>query len=205
MPSNYAHFRFGGQALAGLDAQLAGCITRERGMFDLGVHGPDFLFYNDPFRRNALEKLGQNVHRATGRAFFTRAAACLRARPDPGAESYLFGALSHFALDSLCHPYIDGLVERGLVRHMALETEFDRQLLALDGVKKPHLYAANRHLRLKKTQQAASIAQFYPGLTDRQVKRCFRRFRLLSGGCVAPRGCAAAFWREAGWAIRPGT
>ena len=46
MPSSYAHYRFGTQIIPMMPADVRGPILRQRALFDMGLHGPDFLFYH---------------------------------------------------------------------------------------------------------------------------------------------------------------
>ena len=61
--------------------------------------------------------------------------------------------------------------------HSELETEFDRYLLTLDGVKRPREVNISRSLRLK-SKDSAIIAGFYPEITTRDVASCFRSMAL---------------------------
>ena len=45
MPSTYAHRRFGADVLQQLPAALQDQIGKNRALFDVGLHGPDLLFY----------------------------------------------------------------------------------------------------------------------------------------------------------------
>ena len=46
MPSTYAHRRFGADVLNALDPETASLVT-DRRLYDIGLHGPDVLFYYD--------------------------------------------------------------------------------------------------------------------------------------------------------------
>ena len=45
MPSTYAHRRFGADVLERLPAELQEKIAPYRELYDIGLHGPDLLFY----------------------------------------------------------------------------------------------------------------------------------------------------------------
>lgn len=186
MPSTYAHYRLGRNCIPKLPDPVRELVERHRGLYDLGLHGPDFLFYHDPITKDRLYRLGRSSHRLTGREFFTRAAE--RLRGDGAAKGYLFGVLGHFALDSLCHPFVNARAEAGTVGHMELETDLDRALLALDGQPRPHAVKLTGHIRVPSTEDAARIARFYPGVTEREVRASFRRCRFLADFCTAPAG-----------------
>lgn len=188
MPAAYAHYRFGCRVLPTLSPGVQSCIRRFRRMYDLGLHGPDFLFFHNPLAKDPLFQTGNRTHMMTGRAFFTRAVRQLRMVPSESAASYLYGVLTHFTLDSICHPFIQQCADSGAVSHMALESELDRHLLECDGKPKPHEVCLTGHIRLDDPQQARQIAMFYAGVTADQVAAAMKRFRFLMDFCTAPKG-----------------
>ena len=52
MPSTYAHRRFGADVLQQLPAALQDQIGKNRALFDVGLHGPDLLFYYHAAKSN---------------------------------------------------------------------------------------------------------------------------------------------------------
>ena len=188
MPSTYAHYRMGCRALEHLAPDVASCIRRHRHLYDLGVHGPDFLFFHDPLRKDSLYQLASQIHSAPGRDFFAPAVRQLRLSPDEGALAYLYGVLAHFALDSVCHPFINAKAAEGKVGHMEMETEFDRFLLELDGIPKPYAHPLTGHISIKNHADADRIARFYPHLDGKTVESCIRNYHFLMDFCTARRG-----------------
>jgi len=170
MPATYAHYRFGKLLLPHLPADVRQCIQRFRRMYDLGLQGPDFFFFYNPFVRTATVKLGSVFHHQTGQEFFS--VACKAATSD-AAKAYLYGLLGHYCLDSTCHPFINRLVEIEEAKHIPLESEFERFLLALDGEASPATYNNGKHIKLTRGE-CMSIAEFYPGCTGGKVSRGFR-------------------------------
>ena len=73
MPSTYAHRRFGADVLQQLPAALQDQIGKNRALFDVGLHGPDLLFYYHAAKSNTVSALGNAMHEQPGRVFFTRA------------------------------------------------------------------------------------------------------------------------------------
>ena len=141
MPATYAHYRFGKLLLPALPADARQCIQRFRRMYDMGLQGPDFFFFYNPFVKTATVKLGSVFHHQTGQEFFQ--VACKAATSD-AAKAYLYGLLGHYCLDSICHPFVNRLVEIQEARHIPLESEFERFLLALDGEASPSTYNTGR-------------------------------------------------------------
>lgn len=186
MPTTYAHYRFGCQALAVFPEPVRQAAARYRGLFDFGVHGPDLLFYDKPFVKTEVNQLGCRCHRRTGRDFFTQGAKTVRAcRNREAAVSYLFGVLCHFALDRECHPYV-GYKEKTGVSHSAIEASFDRYLMELDGLD-PLRHKPTGHLKPSRLG-ALTIAEFYPPLTPEDVFKAEKSMVFYLNALAVPPG-----------------
>ena len=64
---------------------------RDMGLFNLGVHGPDILFYYHPLTTNPVNRVGHSMHLLSGRTVFRRLLAL-----DDGSDTgfaYLAGLL----------------------------------------------------------------------------------------------------------------
>lgn len=170
MPASYAHYRFGKLVLPNLPPDARQCISRFRRMFDVGLQGPDFFFYYNPLMKTAVGQLGGQFHSQTGQEFFARACA---AATSEAARAYLYGLLGHYCLDSACHPFVQSKVDSGEVRHVALESEFDRYLLEMDGEPSPHTYNISKFLKLTRGE-CMTVAEFFPGATGANVNRGVR-------------------------------
>ena len=177
MPASYAHYRFGKLLLPTLPNDVRQCIQRFRRMYDAGLQGPDFFFFYNPIMKTATGKLGSVFHRQTGQAFFP--VAC-KAASSEAAKAYLYGLLGHYCLDSICHPFVNRLVEIEEAMHIPLESEFERFLLAEDGESSPETFDMSKYFRLTRGE-CMSVAAFYPGCTGAQVFRCIRFMALFTG------------------------
>ena len=165
MPASYAHYRFGKLLLPRLPADVRQCIGRFRRMYDLGLQGPDIFYYAPPIPGTAVGKLGKQYHRQSGRDFFTAANA---AAETEAARAYLYGLLAHYCLDTACHPFVNRMAETGEAAHVPLEAEFERYLLALDGVAEPHRYDHSRFLKVTRGE-SMTVSAFYPPATGMEV------------------------------------
>lgn len=177
MPSSYAHYRFGTQVLPTMPADVRGPILRHRTLFDMGLHGPDFLFFHDLFKATPLHRLGSVYHEKSGRSLFAQFCAHLRQHPSEAAFAYLHGLLAHYCLDSHCHPLVYAVTDDTDLGHNELETEFDRYLLTLDGYKKPHETNLSRRMKLQKDEYAI-VAAFFPEITEKDAALCIRNMAL---------------------------
>lgn len=177
MPSSYAHYRFGTQIIPAMPADVRGPVLRHRALFDVGLHGPDFLFYHHLLKESSLHQLGTAYHEKRGSDFFSAACAHLRQQPSEAAFAYLHGLLAHYCLDSQCHPLVYAVTDGTGLGHSELETEFDRYLLTLDGYKKPHEVHISRHMRLKQEEYPV-VAGFFPELSPKDIGICIRNMAL---------------------------
>ena len=177
MPSGYAHYRFGNQIIPSMPADVRGPVLRNRALFDMGLHGPDFLFFHSFFKKTHLYQLGSFYHQMRGYDFFTKMCAHITADPSEAATAYLYGLLAHYCLDSTCHPFIYDMTDDTGLEHSVLETEFDRYLMSLDGIRKPHETNISHKLKLKKAQYDV-VAGFYPEITAKEAGACIRSMAL---------------------------
>ena len=183
MPANYAHYRFGKLALPALPAEARQCIGRFRRMYDIGLHGPDILFYYNPVMDTPVGQLGHSYHTYSGQKFFEQ--ACKQADSE-AARAYLYGLLGHYCLDSLCHPYVNQLVDIGEVRHIALESQLERRLLEADGEASPATFDMSKRLRLTRGE-CMTVAQFYPPATGANISRSMKLMAMCTHFLASPK------------------
>ena len=183
MPANYAHYRFGKLALPALPAGARQCIGRFRRMYDIGLHGPDILFYYNPVMDTPVGQLGHSYHTHSGQLFFPQ--ACRQADSE-AARAYLYGLLGHYCLDSVCHPYVNRLVDIGEARHIALESELERRLLLMDGNSSPQTFDMSKRLRLTRGE-CMTVAQFYPPATGANIHRSMKLMRFCVHFLASPK------------------
>ena len=170
MPSNYAHYRFGCQALPSLPKNIQRSVSRFRRLYDVGMHGPDIFFHYNIIMQTPVGRMASTMHEETGTQFFTRACKRLRMHPSEAGMVYLYGFLGHFCLDSICHPFVHAHTDEGPIGHVELETEFDRFLLEKDGKQPFSRQDFSAHMRLSRNEAATAAELLHP-LTPSQVYR----------------------------------
>ena len=166
MPSTYAHRRFGADVLTLLPEELRRVLEQHRELYDMGLHGPDLLFYYKALQSNPVNQLGNAMHEQKGEVFFTRARRVMENAPEASqnaALAYALGFVCHFALDSTCHPYVEQYVRSSGVSHCEIETEFDNALMREDG-RDPMRFFTASHIRPSR-ENAEVVAPFYEGVT----------------------------------------
>ncbi len=171
MPAQYAHYRFGREALPALPGEARQIIQRFRRLYDMGQQGPDIFFYHNPLWKTPAGGLGHSFHGQSGQEFFSRVPA-----DSEGARAYLFGLLGHYCLDSMCHPFVNKMDESGEAAHVALEKEFDRYLMAADGLAQPHTQNLSGRIRLTRGE-CVTVSGFYPPATAGNVNQSVRHMR----------------------------
>lgn len=177
MPSTYAHSRFGKDVLDQLGDADKRLIESERDLFEIGLQGPDILFYYEPLHANAVSDRGGEIHSEAGKVFFDRAAreigevTGVRKR---AMLAYALGAICHFSLDVTCHAYINQYeAERGVL-HAEIEGELERYLLVLDGYDPVKKNLVERFYPEKRS--AIAIAPFYEGIGQVGIYKSLRSF-----------------------------
>lgn len=183
MPFNYAHYRFAAKRLAEAPQDVQRTVSRFRQLYDVGLHGPDIFMCRGP----VLRKMSRKFHRQTGREFFGRVVRNLRLEPSEGGLAYLYGLLTHFCLDSMCHPFVNAQAALGEATHVEIESEFDRFLLELDGKLPAASQDLSGHIRLS-PGECITAARFYPGATALQVQSCVANMALFAKVLATPEG-----------------
>lgn len=167
MPSVYAHYRFGCDVYEGLPQKTKALVSQYRELYDIGLQGPDILFFYLPVCHNHVNRLGTRIHHQPGREFFQTAVQIIRSREKKQASmAYICGAACHFALDLICHPYISGMVQSRNLNHSAIEGAFERTLIVEDHL--PLNTLVTNSIRPSR-RGAEIIQQFYENTSARQV------------------------------------
>lgn len=170
MPSTYAHYRMGQEVLKQLSCPVREIIMENKELYDIGLHGPDILFYYHPLKVNRVNSIGYGLHEHSGKYFFERAALVIKKSSDAKAAlAYTFGFISHFTLDATSHGYIDEKIAESGVSHAEIEVEFDRSLMEEDGLD-PIRHELTGHI-IPSMKNAELIAPFFTGTNPKQIEK----------------------------------
>ncbi len=169
MPAAHVHYRFGKEVLDCLPFVYRKTIEKYRELYDIGLHGPDILFYNKPLSSNEINRTGYEMHDRPAADFFKKAAAVYSSCKNKEAlKSYLYGFICHFTLDSTCHPYIEKMSQESRLSHSEIETELERFLMEKDGLN-PSEYIPIGHIHA--TEEASCvIAPCFEPITPQELK-----------------------------------
>lgn len=87
MPAFYTHYRFGCDVLKQLPEDIRSICTAHRGLFDIGLHGPDIYFFYRPVLPNKVNRIGYAAHKRSGRYFLQRAQKVIASAHDKDAPA----------------------------------------------------------------------------------------------------------------------
>lgn len=179
MPSIYAHYRFGKELCMSLPEPARTYAMRYRELFELGLQGPDILFFYRPFYHNYVNTLGYQIHDWKGGKFFQSALRSIRSRQNKGPSiAYISGVACHYALDMTCHPYIESLVKYEHKNHSAIEGAFERHLIVeVDNL--PPDYLVTGSIKIN-PQNAMVVQQFYGKTTGKQIRNAVYTMKLCN-------------------------
>ena len=185
MPSTYAHYKFGKDVFRRLPKELIKEINPHMPLYKIGLHGPDLLFYYKPLEKNAINQEGTRIHERAGRVFFEKARRVTRRSEQKEARIvYIYGCICHFALDSMCHGYVDEKIAESGIGHMEIEIEFDRFLLKLDR-KDPLKQNLTKHISAS-DDYARIIAPYFVGTTPKEIKKALLSMKRYSSFLMMP-------------------
>lgn len=187
MPSSYAHLRFGGEVLPRLPEFFRTAVQTHRKLYDLGTHGPDIFFFFRPGIPTRTGALGHDYHYGNTKSFFGSIGRRLRLSPSREGYAYLAGLLSHYALDSQCHPF----VKEAEAGHMEAETEFDRFLLETDGLLLPKPHFSLDHLHLT-PGESTLLTAFYPKASAEKIRESAAAMAFFLNRSMLPKGNVSA-------------
>ena len=177
MPTTYSHYAFGQDVFTLLKPGTQREILPYMDLYHLGVHGPDILFYYHVVKKNTINQYGVKVHHEPARDFFEHALKVYKAHGDKRkARAYLAGFMTHFILDSTCHPYIRKRIRQTGISHTEIETGLDMILMRKNGLN-PASYKPACHMR-GRWDYARVIAPYFCK-TTRQFLECILDMKLV--------------------------
>lgn len=160
MPTTYTHYAYGLEVFRKLNPELRKIIRNNKDLYNIGVHGPDILFYYRSFQKNGMNQYGVKVHREPMRNFLCHAFAVYEQQEKKEeAFAYLAGFMTHFILDSSCHPYINRRIKETGISHTEIETDWDYLMMKKKN-RNPFRYKVARHIRTDR-DKAEIIAPYY--------------------------------------------
>lgn len=172
MPAITAHYFFGQEVFKKLPKEIQMFIGRNKAAFDLGLQGPDLLFYYKPFKINEVTKQGSQIHWQVAEEIINLAIKTTKETTDDTELSYLLGFACHFVLDSSLHNEISQIAPE-IKDHFLLEAEMDRRIILENYLGKPHIF---KRYKLVKTnfRRYGWLQTIYPNVEIKKLKKCVR-------------------------------
>ena len=79
MPASYTHQQFGNQVLNKLEnTTIKKIINDNLNLYNIGLQGPDILFFYQPLKKNPVNTLGNQRHQDIARALIENAMKLLK-------------------------------------------------------------------------------------------------------------------------------
>lgn len=184
MPAAYAHFTFGQLVIDKVDKKVKNLIENNLSLYNIGLHGPDILFYYKPFKKNFVNNYGSQLHKKTAADFFSSAKKIIKRYDAPEeACAYILGFICHYMLDSECHPIVRKYEKTG-ISHNKIETEFERVLM-LKNELELNSYKAAAHINYD-DKYCQCISMFLKNINQNQIKKSLFFMKLYLNSLVCP-------------------
>ena len=124
MPSVYTHFLMARQSFLALPPRIQAKITPHIHLYYFGAQGADFCFFYK-FLRRKNGNFGSHLHRKGGLNTFQSLQA--HAAQSSAMFAYAAGYITHYAADTILHPYVYAASGKSILIHSRLESALDYQ------------------------------------------------------------------------------
>lgn len=170
MPDTATHYYFGQQVFKQLPINIQSIIARNKSAYNLGLQGPDLLFYYKPLHTKKIMNLGISIHYRPAKYSIGNAIRSLHKSYNETTFSYLLGYVCHFILDSSFHGEITRIAP-STKEHFQLESELERLVILNHYLDKPVNF--KRYKLLKTDYETYDwLRPVYPQLNKTQLKDC---------------------------------
>lgn len=176
MPASYTHYDFGQVVYEKLSKELKAVINENKEAFNIGLNGPDILFYYKPLSKNHINMLGHEMHREAAVRFFNEAKKHIVEHKE--GVPYILGFICHFILDSNCHPYIEEAIAMSGISHEEIEAELDGRIMRKNNLS-PQTINAGAHI-ISTRKNARIISRFYEGISEGEIFKALKSVRFYN-------------------------
>ncbi len=130
MPAFYAHYYFGEEIKKSLDKRYLEVINKYPNEFNIGLQGPDILFFYHSLYKNKVNQFGSFIHRNSASIFFNNA-KLINPKFDSPLNAYLLGFICHYAMDSSLHPLVEKYKKICRITHAEIEIDLETKILSM--------------------------------------------------------------------------
>lgn len=176
MPASYTHYDFGQAVYKKLSKELKGKISENKEAYDIGLNGPDILFYYKPLSKNPINIFGHEMHTQEAYRFFNDAKKHIVEQEE--GLPYILGFICHFILDSNCHPYIEEAMQDSGISHGEIEAELDGRIMRRNNLN-PQAVNAGAHI-IPDKNNAKLIARFYEEISQEEIYKSLKSVRFYN-------------------------
>ncbi len=141
MPAVVSHYLLAERVYKRLSAAMP---ELEKNIFLWGASGPDIFFAHRvmPWQfQPSIAKISHIMHNCNAEPLLNYLYEYARAKESTAARSYAFGFVTHYAFDSVAHPYIVGYAEEkagGQIFHISIAGKANEQIA--EGIKLSSVY-----------------------------------------------------------------
>ena len=186
MPAVYTHDKFGKLVYKLLSKENRQIIFTYLSQFRIGLQGPDFLFFYNPFHTNPIARLGHSIHERPAAQLLSPMMEVIGEKGKKSPEyAYILGLICHFTLDSECHHYINASISQVGLGHIELETEFERFMMQRDGLNP--LGCKIWQLIPVDDNTANTLAALYPTIDAKTARSCLFQMYYTKKILTAPK------------------
>ena len=142
MPSITTHHMFAKEVFKNLTKEEQEHIENEKLIYLTFAQSHDFLFYYTFDLKNAkrIKELGHHAHHHKTQAYLMNIVKNIKEKNleyNQQAVAYLYGSITHYCLDSTCHPYIfykTGIYRKEIPESIKYKGEHDHMEKDLDAI-----------------------------------------------------------------------
>ena len=176
MPAAYTHQCVAWEALALLPAAIRKKIQPHLALYYFGAQGADFCFFYS-ILGGFSQNLGSYLHRKGGYAAFK---VCKAFSVEPPLLAYSLGYITHYAADTVFHPFVYANAGKSAVKHTRIENALDCHFKATVSKEAAQFFRAKLSSEEKKDlfllYAAISARVGFPPLEPKAFYRAIRLF-----------------------------
>ena len=176
MPAAYTHHCVAWETLASLPAAIQTKLQPHLPLYFFGAQGADFCFFY-PILGGFSQNLGSYLHREGG---FSAFKVCKTFSAQPPLFAYSLGYITHYAADTVFHPFVYANAGKSALKHTRIENALDRHFKATVSKEAAQLFRAKLSPKEKTDlfllYAAISARVGFPPLEQKAFYRAIRLF-----------------------------
>ena len=176
MPAAYTHHCIAWETLALLPTAIRKKVQPHLPLYYFGAQGADFCFFY-PILGGFSQNFGSYLHRQGG---FSAFKVCKTFSAEPPLFAYSLGYITHYAADTVFHPFVYANVGKSALKHTRIENALDRHFKATIPREAAEFFRAKLSQKEKRDlfllYAAISARVGFPPLDQKAFYRAIRLF-----------------------------